>query len=189
MSRESELTYQELVRTIEAREEMSPKQIEILERWKYAHKTMNDDFLIGMPLEDKIMEKFGVSRSTARKDILDSNSYFLTEDKIDKDLWRGRLAFWQLKGIALAYKNDNMRDFNSGIKNLYLIMGLDRKDTKLDPKLFQQNIYNFFSDPRRVGIKAVTEPEVLELIDEIEGISPSERERLIQEADGYPENE
>lgn len=189
MSREVELTYQELIRTIESRENLSPAQAVILERWKFAHKQMNDQFIIGMPLEDAIMKEFGVSRSTARNDISASNSYFLTEEKIDKDLWRGRLAFWQLKGIALAYKADNIRDFNSGIKNLYLIMGLDRKDTKVDPKLFQQNVYNFFSDPRRVGISAVTEHEVLAMIDKIEGITPSEREKLINDADAYPEDE
>jgi hypothetical protein len=187
MSREVELTYQEMVRTIDSREQLSPAQQNILDRWKFCHKTMNDQFKIGMPLEDAIMEKFGVSRSTARNDISASNSYFLTDEKIDKDMWRGRLAFWQLKGISLAYKDSNVRDFNSGIKNLYLIMGLDRKDTKLDPKLFQQNVYNFFTDPRRVGITAVTEREVMELIDTIEGITPDEKQKLIQEADGYPD--
>ncbi len=187
MSREVELTYQEMIRTIDSREQLSPAQQNILDRWKFCHKTMNDKFLIGMPLEDAIIEKYNVSRSTARNDISASNSYFLTDEKVDKDMWRGRLAFWQLKGLKLAFDKDNLRDFNSGIKNLYLILGLDRKDTKLDPKLLQQNVYNFFSDPRRVGITAVTESEVMELINEIEGITPDEKQRLIKEADGYPD--
>jgi len=190
MSKEVEHVYQELIRTVESREELSPKQQEILERWQFANETMRNDFLIGMPLEDMIMEKFGVSRNTARNDISASGSYFLTDEKIDKDLWRGRLAFWQLKGLALAFKNDNMRDFNSGIKNLYLIMGLDRKESgKPDPKLFQQNVYNFFSDPTRLGITAVTEREVRELIQNIDGISPDERQQLIQDADAYPDEQ
>lgn len=189
MSKEVERTYQELIRTIESREAISPTQQVILDRWIFAHKCMREDFIVGMPLEDKIMENFGVSRSTARNDISASNSYFLTNENIDKDLWRGRLVFWQLKGLALSYKANNMRDFNSGIKNLYLIIGLDRKDQKLDPKLLQQNVYNFFADPRRVGIKAVTESEVKDLIMQIDGISPLERKKLIEDADAYPDED
>jgi len=187
MSRAEEHTYQELIRTVESREDLSPKQQEILDRWKFAHQKMSNDFMIGMPLEDEIMQKFGVSRNTARNDINDSSSYFITEEKIDRDLWRGRLAFWQLKGLALAFKNNNIRDFNSGIKNLYLIMGLDRKETRIDPKLFQQNIYNFFSDPTRLGITAVKESEVIQLIESIEGLSSVERTKLIKESDAYPD--
>lgn len=188
MSIEAERTYQELVLSFESKQ-VSPTQQIILDRWKFAHDAMRDDFLIGMPLENVMMDKFSISRTTARNDINASNSYFLTEEKVDRDLWRGRLAFWQLKGLALSFKNDNMRDFNSGIKNLYLIIGLDRKDVKVDPKLFQQNIFNFFSDPRRVGITAVTESEVRDLISQIDGISPLERQKLILDADAYPDEQ
>lgn len=180
-----EKTFRQLIRAYEADEskELTIKDESILERWRFAHTTMTADFKIGSALEEEIMSKFGVSRHTARKDIMAANKYFLTDDKIDKPFWRYILSVWQLKGISLAYKNDNMRDFNSGIKNLYLILGLDQSDGKLtDPKLFQQNIYNFFSDPQKLGIEPVSEAEIIQLIDSFKDINQSERLKLMADA-------
>lgn len=177
--------FRHLIRAYEADEskELTLKDEHILERWKFAHSTMATDFKIGSALEEAIMEKYGVSRHTARKDIMAANKYFLTEDRIDKPFWRYILSVWQLKGIALAYKADNVRDFNSGIKNLYLILGLDQPDSKvLDPKLFQKNIYNFFSDPRKLGIEPVSDKEIMELIDSFKDINQSERTKLMVDA-------
>ncbi len=164
--------------------DLTPKDESIVLRWQYAHQVRVSEFKIGSDLEESIMEKFGVSRHTARKDIVAANKYFLTEDKIDKPFWRYILSIWQLKGLALAYENNNIRDFNSGIKNLYLILGLDQPDSKiLDPKLFQKNIYNFFSDPRKVGIEPVPEHELIQIIDGFKDISPSQRKKLFQDAE------
>lgn len=184
--KEQDKAFLQLIRAYESDENthLTPKDESIIERWKHAHHTRTSDFKIGSELEESIMEKFGVSRHTARKDIMAANKYFLTEDRIDKPFWRYILSVWQLKGLALAYKNDNMRDFNSGIKNLYLILGLDQPDSKiLDPKLFQKNIYNFFSDPRKVGIEPVPEKELLEMIDGFKDITPSQRKKLLQDAE------
>jgi hypothetical protein len=178
--------FRQLIKAYESDEStnLTTKDESIIERWKFAHQTRTADFKIGSELEESIMEAFGVSRHTARKDIIAANKYFLTEDKIDKPFWRYILSIWQLKGLSLAYKNDNIRDFNSGIKNLYLILGLDQPDSKtLDPKLFQQNIYNFFSDPRKVGIEPVSEKELLEMIDGFKDITPSQRKKLMQDAE------
>jgi hypothetical protein len=170
--------------------ELTPKDESIIERWRFTHQTRTAEFKIGSDLEEAIMEKFKVSRHTARKDIMAANKYFLTEDKIDKPFWRYILSIWQLKGLALAYENNNIRDFNSGIKNLYLILGLDQPDSKiLDPKLFQKNIYNFFSDPRKVGIEPVPEHELIQIIDGFKDISPSQRKKLFQDAELTEPNE
>lgn len=164
--------------------QLTPKDESILDRWKFAHHCRIAEFKIGADLEESIMEKFKVSRHTARKDIMAANRYFLTEDKIDKPFWRYVLSIWQLRGIALAYENDNMRDFNAGIKNLYLILGLDQPDSKiLDPKLFQQNVYNFFTDPKKIGIEPVSEKELMSIIDGFSDISPSQRKKLLQDVE------
>ena len=154
----------------------------IIARWRFAQDSMTAKFKIGPGLEDAIMQQFNVSRHTAKKDIAAAKTYFLTEDRIDRPFWRYILSVWQLKGISLAYHANNTRDFNAGIKNLFLILGLDRSDNTVDPKLFQQNIYNFFSDPGKIGIEPVTESEIVELIDSFQDITPSERKKLFKDA-------
>jgi hypothetical protein len=180
-----ERAFRKLILAYESDEskELTVKDEAILDRWRFAHNVITNDFKIGSAAEEAIMAEFGVSRHTARKDMYNARQYFLTDDKIDKPFWRYILSIWQLKGIALAYQNDNIREFNSGIKNLYLIMGLDHPDSKLhDPKLFQQNIYNFFSDPKKVGIEPVTDKEIMDLINSFKDITESERTKLFADA-------
>lgn len=184
--KDQDKAFRQLIKAYESDEstDLTTKDESIIKRWKFAHQTRTADFKIGSELEESIMDEFEVSRHTARKDIIAANKYFLTEDKIDKPFWRYILSTWQLKGLALAFESNNMRDFNSGIKNLYLILGLDQPDSKiLDPKLFQQNIYNFFSDPRKVGIEPVSEKELLDMIDGFKDITPAQRKKLIQDAE------
>lgn len=161
----------------------------IMKRWNYAHELMVDDFIIGKDLEDKIIEKFGVSRNTAKLDIKNANDYFINETEILRniDFWRMLVFKWQLKALALAYKTNAIKEFNAGIKNIYLILGLDKASDGPDPEKFKDQINNFFSiNIEDFNIKQeIDETAVLEFINQIDGLNTADKLNILKDA-GFP---
>jgi hypothetical protein len=157
----------------------------VLKRWKYAHEQMINHFRFGKDLQEALMDKFDIGAATARLDIQNANNFFLSQDDIlsNIDFYRMLLFKWQLKGVALAYKKNEIKEFNSGIKNLYLILGLNKAKDGMDPKLFKQQIVNnFHIDARKFSHVEVNESDVIEFIENIDELSPHEKAKLKRDA-------
>lgn len=181
-------TFLELVNKFKSEkgEQLTEKDLVIVDRWKFAHSKMVDEFTHGEKLEQAIMKKYEVSRRTARYDIANAKKMFITEDMIDKSFWRGMLLQWQLKGLKMAFDKKAIKEFNAAIRNLYLITGLHKKQKALSPNFFKKNVYNFHSDHKKAGIPSdITDAEIVDFIDEIHtdiGLTEDQKHKLLKDA-------
>lgn len=183
--KEEDKTYLELVNRFKTDSDLSPSDQQIMERWKFAHEVQKNQFKFGQELVDEIVDKFDVSQRTARYDIENAQKYFITEQDIDKTFWRGMLLQWQVKGLALSYANDKIKEFNAGIRNLYLILGLHKSGKGIDPKYLQKNIFNFYGDMKRLGLPEVKEEDIIQLVEEIiadENVSNDQKNKILKDA-------
>lgn len=165
--------------------QVKPVNEKIFERWKHAHNLMVNEFKYGKELQDAIVDKFGVNPATAKLDIYNANEYFLSQDDIlmNADYYRMLLFKWQLKGVALAFRKNEVKEYNAGIKNLYLILGLNKASDGMDPKKFKTQIINHFHiDARKFNHIEFNDSEVIEFIDSIEELSPHEKVKLKRDA-------
>ena len=175
----------ELINSYRDDKPLTEKDIKQMERWKFAHDEQVNNFKHGRDLVEAIMSKYNVSMSTAYNDIANSNKYFITEQMIDKDYWRGLLLRWQLKGLKLAYDNNKERDFNAAIRNLYLILGLHKKDNPITPGMLKESVFNFWTDVKKLGIPEVEEADIIELIEEVtldQNITSEQKQKLYRDA-------
>ena len=162
---------------------IAPK--DILLRWNYAHDQITNHFKYGKELENLICQKFNVSAVTAKLDIKNAKQNFISEDEVlmNIDYYRMLLFNWQLKGVALAYKNDQIKEFNSGIKNLYMILGLNKAVDGPDPRNFKDQIVNHFHfDSKKFDYAKIDAEEVESFIDEIVELSAHEKLKLKRDA-------
>lgn len=183
--KEDDKKYLELVNKFKSDEKVTEADIRIMERWKFAYDSQVNDFLMGKDLEQAIIDKFNVSVRTAKYDVENSKKYFITEEMIDKTYWRGLLLRWQMKGLQLSYAKDQIKEFNAGIRNLYLILGLHKTGKNIDPKLLQQNTFNFFTESKRVGVPQIEEADIIELVEEIirdENVTKPQKEKILRDA-------
>ncbi len=187
--KQDDKTFLQLVERFKSDQKLTEADLNIMERWKFVHDSQINSFLVGKDLEQALIDKFDISIRTARYDIANSKKFFITEEMIDKDYWRGLLLRWQLKGLKLSFDNNNFKEFNTGIRNLYMILGLGKGDKNVNPKMLRQNVFNFYSDPKRIGLEEITEAEIIELVDEItaeEKLTPEQKAKILRDAGVQP---
>jgi hypothetical protein len=190
--KEDDKVFLELTEKFKSDTKLTTKDMEVMERWKFAHDAQTNDFIMGKELEQNLMDRFGVSLRTARYDIANAKKFFITDQQIDKDYWRGLLLSWQIKGLKLAYEANKIKEFNAGIRNLYLILNLHKTDKLVNPKLLQQNVFNFFADPKRIGLPEICEAEIIELVEDMikdENVTPEQKNKILKDAGIHPDRE
>jgi|LSQX01.2.fsa_nt_gb hypothetical protein len=179
MNKENQ-AFLELARKFKDDKPLSQMDLKIIDRWKAAHNLMVNEFMVGQDLEQALQDKYpDLSIRTIRYDIANARKFFITEEMIDKDFWRGMLLRWQLKGLHLCFKNDDTKEFNTGIRNLYLILGLHKRDRNISPGVMKQNIYNFFSDPQRAGLPQVEDADIIELVESFDEINSEQKQKIL----------
>jgi len=106
------------------------KDKEKLDRWDFIVDCIRN-YDTESEVRDKLMHQHGVARSTAYRDIMEAKHFYGSTTKEEKNFWRQALVEMQTQVIRKAVAQENWQEANRGIKNMAMMLNLDKEDVEL----------------------------------------------------------
>ena len=131
-----------------------PKHLQLIfDRWDYANNLVKNylsaDDHAEKPknfsyseIANMLIRKFGISRATAYRDINDSQLFFGSINKQDKNYWRQIFLGIGMKALQMSLKKNDYDRIFRGIEKLSEMLGLNKDDSNMpDWSKLQPNLY------------------------------------------------
>lgn len=136
---------------VSERSPLNPKQMELLERWNVAdnlyREHMSERKIIPM-----LMDKFGYSESTARRDLDCARRVWGTRPRADKDYLANMLVDYLTESMVRAGKAQKFGEVARLADVIIKAAGIGKKDEDLDPEALKRPMLVIpMYDPELIG--------------------------------------
>lgn len=131
---------------------LTSKEMEVKERWSACFSLLCQ-YHSPQQAVKVLMEKYGISESSAYRDVRDSMELFGNVTDSDKQAYRHILFEFAMKIFQLAATKTDLAEMNRALITMVKIKGLDKDDPDIpDFALLQSNTYNISLESSQVQL-------------------------------------
>jgi hypothetical protein len=154
--------------------EVSPEDKEVMIRWEAAHAIILSDSQNDRTAATILMKRFGISESTAYRDIRLSKNIFGDVRASTRDALRYMVTQWAIDLYHMAKEIKDLKGMERALERLTKANNLDKDDmdlpdaSKIQPPVQLLSInFNLINSPRFKLIDEAAQKALLELYDQV----------------------
>ncbi len=143
---------------------LTPKQVEMMERWNVADNLLREH-MAERTVVPMLMEKFGYSESSARRDLDCARRVWGTRPRADKDYLANTMIDYLFECMVKAGKDRKWRDVEKLAGRIESLAGINRReDLPEDPEgLRRPVVIQIGYNPESIGGTIMSEQERTQL--------------------------